>query len=389
MAYRIRLEDIELLDACPVCEGKEFKRISTIYVGTLPFFTTDFCKSCGFVFRRKRPLFSWRVKSYQLCGKTLKQFWFFSENLEKRRYSRYANLAQALEGITGGRKVIDIGTGPGTGLKAFHDRGWDVTGLEPQPVLAKVGRERYGLNIVESWLEEYVQTSESHDLATVIHTLEHLYDPYHCLESVARLVKEDGYIYIEVPELGNEKWQDSLHLSHLNIFTEETLVFLASRVGLKPHYRLYPRTKPRGSVHLGILFKKENYNPNHMNEEGVSNLLNEVKGYYANGLPEVPNGIIKIRVPEINNLGITIDRKQKSLVCSKSGKLFYFANIRPSPPPTLLSRLIEFTRVPPKILVKSVLQIARSKLTLSRPRDTEDEEFPPLKKEHYPREVKK
>jgi len=43
--------------------------------------------------------------------------------------------------LTEGRSIIDIGTGPGTGLKAFSDRSWKAVGLEPDPTRANIGKK--------------------------------------------------------------------------------------------------------------------------------------------------------------------------------------------------------------------------------------------------------
>lgn len=384
MVFPIEAGEIEHLNACLVCEGREFERISTVLVGDLAFFSTDFCKSCGFVFRRTRPSVSWFDKSHKLWARNQKQ-WSFDEEHERRRYIRYRNLAQFLEAIVRGREIIDIGTGTGTGLKAFHDRSWIASGLEPEPVRATVGRENHGLNIIESTVEEYTRAEGSYDVATVIQTLEHFHSPFSCLQNVARLVREAGYIYIEVPDLMNYvDWNDSLHFSHMSNFTEETLVLLANRVGLKPRYRLFPKTRPHGVTHLGILFQKMNYEySTNLNKQELANLYVKVKNLYAKGLPATPQGVIQISVPEVNQLGTIFNRTGKSVVYSESDRIFHFDRSPLALPPTLASRLIKIAKLPPKILARKIAEIIMSKLRPSKTKNIEDKDFHVLRFEEF------
>ena len=383
--------EIELLNSCPVCEGSEFERISTVFVGDLAFFSTDFCRSCGLVFRRTRPAISWFKKVWELRDRNQKQAGIspVNEELEKRRYIRYRNLAQVLEQIVSGRKMVDIGTGPATGLKAFHDRSWIATGVEPNPARARVGREKYGLNIIECTVEEYSEADGSYDVATCIHSLEHFHSPLGWLQHVVRLVGEGGCVYIEVPDLMNYvRWNDSLYLAHMNNFTKETLALLGSRAGLRPCYRLFPKTNPNGVTHLGILFQKTSTEGSlsyGLNAQDLSNLLIRVKDLYANGLPATPGGIIQFSIPEVTDavLGFVDTRRQESWVYSESGGMFYFHSPSLVTSLTAGSRMMKAGRLRPKALGRKIARKLLRESPSGELEDTEDKDFFVLRFEPY------
>lgn len=384
MIFPIKNKEIETLNYCPVCEGKEFKGISKVNLENENFtiLSTDFCQQCGVVFRQTRPTPGWLKKSWQIRdlhqnNETIAPI--FNEQLEQRRYLRYSNLAQALEQIinVNDKKILDIGTGPGTGLKAFHDRSWIVTGLEPDPIRAKIGREMYGLNIIESTLEEYVGNNHNYDVVTIIHALEHFHSPLSFLKDVVRLVKEEGYVYIEVPDVMNfVSWTDSLYLEHLLNFSQENLTLLAKRAGLQPHYRFFPKTKPDGVIHLGILFQKKSHEYEFSSHKievitNLSRFYEQISQNYMMGLPLAPsNDEIQFVVPEINDLRSIFKSQQKHLVYSKSEQKFIFTKSLPASSPTLTStltkRLVNLTNLPLKVLPRKIAAKAMSKLTVPK-----------------------
>jgi SAM-dependent methyltransferase len=303
--FDIEDNDIEIISNCFICEGGILKRISEVSLGELNFLTTAYCSQCGFVFRSKRPSEKWFKKAWQLRGK---EEISFDKRLEGRRYFRYQNLAKAFEGITNGRKILDIGTGPGTGLRAFKDRSWQVVGLEPDLQRAKIAKKE-GVRIVEATIQEYAQEKGSFDIITIVHTLEHIHYPKTFLSDVVKQVKPEGYVYIEVPDLNNfVTWKDSLYLEHMSNFSIKTLTLLASQIGLTPKYHFYPKTQPYGYVHLGVLFQK---NPLEARKTPVLTLSKKqeqkIKQLYRKGLLFSTKDRLRFYVPEINDICMTMN----------------------------------------------------------------------------------
>ena len=258
--YDISREDVEVLDKCPTCHGISISELSSVTVqgSGFKFFATACCHTCGFVFRSRRPRLDWFVEVWGKREKDPQKVTSLSkdEETEKLRYYRYKNLSSVLAEYSDNKSLIDIGCGPGTGLTAFVDEGWDVTGIEPDPVRANEGIENHGLNIITSTIEDY-EPAEKYDIATLVHVLEHFHSPVELLKKTADCVKDGGYIYVEVPHLFRfVDLRDSLYLEHMNNFNEKTLAYAGHMCGLAVQEIFVTKTNPEGVNHLAMLFRK-------------------------------------------------------------------------------------------------------------------------------------
>jgi SAM-dependent methyltransferase len=131
-------------------------------------------------------------------------------------------------------RALDIGCGIGGALVTLRDRGWAVAGVEPDPVLAAVGRERFGLDIRPGFFERSTFPDEAFDLAYSCHVWEHLADP----EAVARaahgvLRSTRGCLVIVVPTFRRARtlaWA-CFTAPHTYMFTEVSLGNVLRRAG--------------------------------------------------------------------------------------------------------------------------------------------------------------
>ncbi len=148
---------------------------------------------------------------------------------------RLGFLAAAVQAAGPGRKLLDIGCGDGSFLLAVRDAGWDVTGTELNPALARAA----GLDVKES--VEQVPDDRPFDCITMWHTLEHMRDIRSTLSRVSALLKPSGMALIAVPDAGGLQaslfgrfW---LHLDvprHLYHFDRNSLAFCLKTAGLVP-----------------------------------------------------------------------------------------------------------------------------------------------------------
>lgn len=136
-------------------------------------------------------------------------------------------------------RVLEIGCGIGHNLAAFRRYGCEVTGVEPSAAAARFGRERFGLEIVEAYLEDAELGADPFDLVILDSVLEHLPDPVETLASLRPFVASGGRLYIDVPNL--ESWHGKLlgkswniyEPGHINFFTSKTLARTAEAAGLR------------------------------------------------------------------------------------------------------------------------------------------------------------
>lgn len=130
---------------------------------------------------------------------------------------------------TRGQRLLDVGCGNGDFLVNAIEAGWLVTGLEPDAKAAKAAQER-GLDIVVGVIDVLAEESCVYDVITLSHVIEHVHEPRQLLQSVHRLLKPGGVVYIDTPninslgaELFKQNWRGIETPRHLVLFTHSSL----------------------------------------------------------------------------------------------------------------------------------------------------------------------
>ncbi len=94
--------------------------------------------------------------------------------------------------------LIDIGCGTGDYLRFMKDLGWQVIGIEPDPLAAGMSRDK-GLKVLEGSLFDAGLPSESADYITLNHVLEHVPNFFAVIRECFRLLKPGGKLIIRTP----------------------------------------------------------------------------------------------------------------------------------------------------------------------------------------------
>ena len=147
-----------------------------------------------------------------------------------------------------GARVLDIGTAGGAFLDAAARFGYDAYGLEPSAYLVEMGKKR-GLKIEQGTIESHSFTRHSFDIVTLWDVIEHLSDPKSALNEIRNLLKPEGILLINYPDIGTWQakaagrhfwWLLSVHLHH---FTRQTIRELCRRTGFDAfHFSCYWQT---------------------------------------------------------------------------------------------------------------------------------------------------
>jgi len=136
-----------------------------------------------------------------------------------------------------GVKLLDIGAGRGFLLRDARERGARVSGVEPSEETAESLRVE-GFDIVTGNLQRFVaEAPGSFDVITMSHVVEHVNEPIPFLQAAASMLKPEGLLVAEVP---NVSWQlqkgrhpRSAHTAHLYYHTERSLTALFGVSGLR------------------------------------------------------------------------------------------------------------------------------------------------------------
>ncbi len=188
---------------CPVCNSDQKKHFLTCLDNTVskrPFELQE-CSGCGFVFTSPRPqnadLGAFYESDEYISHSNTKK------GLISRLYQSVRNrtLAQKLELINSRQAkggLLDIGCGTGEFLNVVKGDGWSVRGIEPGDRARQSAIDNYGLDVrPEEALNEV--GSETMDVITMWHVLEHVPDLKGRLEELKKILKKDGLLIVAVP----------------------------------------------------------------------------------------------------------------------------------------------------------------------------------------------
>ena len=197
---------------------------------------TVICKVCGLVYVNPQIPEDERYTIYSTDYGRTRHGQISQRELRARDYSlgrtaRWIDKQLNLSSKIG--KVLDIGCAAGSLLIAFKKYGWDVYGIEPTPHWAEIARERCGGNIITCFLEDADLPRSYFDMVTLTQTLEHMPDPVQTLDIIKGLLKDDGILYLDVPNVLKPKNFEMFVATHLYSFSPNTLRLMLRKTGFK------------------------------------------------------------------------------------------------------------------------------------------------------------
>lgn len=160
------------------------------------------------------------------------------EALVARITRKRAARVHALMGRQG--RILEIGCGRGLLLRDLAELGHECHGIERSALAARRATQTKGLRVYTQPLEDCPFAERYFDAVIVWHVLEHLDHPQTTLERVSRLLKPDGLLYLEVPNLSSLQSRSTgknwFHLDlehHLYHFTMNGLHQLLRSTGFR------------------------------------------------------------------------------------------------------------------------------------------------------------
>lgn len=130
-------------------------------------------------------------------------------------------------------KILDIGSGTGTFLHFLREKGWEVTGIEPDPGARKLARDLYHLELL-NFDNIFKMPDQNFQLITLWHVLEHVHSLHALVSQIKRLLLPEGFLFIAVPNYHSKdatKYQEywaaydvPRHLYHFDQTSMESLM---------------------------------------------------------------------------------------------------------------------------------------------------------------------
>ena len=284
------------LNHCIVCEETNLTNKITCKDFTVSgeSFTIVSCETCGFTFTNPRPKDENLEKYYMsnsYISHTNNKRGLFNRLYQAVRLITISQKIKLLKSIKQKGRVLDIGCGTGEFLNECKGNGYDTIGFEPSDIARKQAIKNFGLEVVKSNCFEKLE-SKSISIITMWHVLEHIPDIENVLLETSRLIKDNGVIFIAVPNHLSwdakyyknywAAWDTPIHLWH---FSEKTIKLLFK----KYHFELV-KTKPMvfDSFYVSLLSEEYKTGSKNYIKSFIIGLLSNIiaifskKGYSSN-----------------------------------------------------------------------------------------------------------
>lgn len=227
---------LERLSKCPLCKSGRFLNYAEItdHAVSKENFILCKCSNCELLFTNPRPTedkigpyYNFpEYYSHEDKAKNLTQ-WIY-QKVRNFSISKKVNFISRLKRKG---KLLDYGCGTGEFLKAAKNKGWKISGIEPN----EKARNQANLKLnekVKNSIEELNKNSD-YDIITLFHVLEHIHELRKTLKKIITHLKSDGYLIIAVPNADSwdgkkygkywAGWDVPRHLYHFNSKSIEAL----------------------------------------------------------------------------------------------------------------------------------------------------------------------
>jgi len=220
------------------------------------YLRTVICKKCGLIWSDPRPaeekikeFYSKEYrKEYKGITKPKKKHVYRDAKEAMRRYFYFKDI------LNKGDSLLDIGAGNGVFVYCLRQLGFNAKGVEPDENHARYARGELHVPVTTGFAQE-INDKESFNVVTLHHVLEHLADPLAELKNIWVILKNSGYLIVEVPNAEDIKQdpKNRYHKAHLYTFNPETLIALGERAGFK----VFRKKIAPFNGNISIIFQKQ------------------------------------------------------------------------------------------------------------------------------------
>jgi 2-polyprenyl-3-methyl-5-hydroxy-6-metoxy-1,4-benzoquinol methylase len=244
------------LPVCPICLAPDtilyasgWDRLFGLAKGEFALFR---CRSCGCIFQNPLPDPSSLAAFYP------PEYWWAQKSqsrsliarvftkMEKRYrefvtgdHARFLDMCARKYSIPG-KLLLDIGCGGGTFLHVARSYGFVSHGMDSSARAVEIARNQYGLAVRSGEIGSNVWGTDRFDIVTMFHVLEHLPDPMLGISYAAGLLKPEGILIIQVPNISSiqarlfrNAWYGLDVPRHVVNFTPKAIKCLFAKLGFE------------------------------------------------------------------------------------------------------------------------------------------------------------
>lgn len=153
------------------------------------------------------------------------------------------NLIDLIEKYKKGKslRVLDVGCNVGIFVKLSKENGWNSIGIDIDKKAIEIGKKKFGVDLRNTSLKDAKFKEKEFDVVVLSHTLEHIYEPEELLKDILQVLKNEGVLVIEVPNIGGipekiqvcrgKQWYGYDPRHHVWHFTKKTLKLILKNSG--------------------------------------------------------------------------------------------------------------------------------------------------------------
>ena len=233
-AQPAEVESLTATKRCDLCGQNEFDVLSRLDRRRQPLVTVV-CRSCGLVAHEQIPTEAELARFY---ATEYRREYHGEITPSPRRVMRAWRNGQQIyrriePWLTPRSRVLEVGAGIGCTVKAFEQKGHNASGIEPNDGFQAYSREQLRAEVSKAYLFD-LPPEPVNDLVLLVHVIEHFRSPRTALEHLHKLIRPDGRLYVECPNLGEiTTRKNTFHFAHIHNFTPETLATMARHAGFE------------------------------------------------------------------------------------------------------------------------------------------------------------
>ncbi len=132
-------------------------------------------------------------------------------------------------------KAIDIGCGHGGFVSLMQAAGYNAIGLEISPWVVDFGKKTFDISMHVGSIQQQTFKNQSFDVIILMDVLEHLQDPMSTLTICKQLLKNNGMLFIQMPDFPFGKSYETLkneNAAFLSHMLKDEHLFLFSRAAI-------------------------------------------------------------------------------------------------------------------------------------------------------------
>lgn len=198
------------------------------------------CSQCGLAFLNPQPKPDALARFYSAeyyAGQSSHDF-DVDKHLHAREWQREVLFDWVIAHLPDVREwsILDIGCGYGAWLRNFDDSN-RLLGIEQSLQAAKIASDRFSIEVHQKDFMRNGLPAGSFDLVNGLAMIEHFVDPLAALVEMNRVLRHDGYLYLQTPDLRGLVLRRGIprffKLVHTYYFSLTTLAGLCEKAGFE------------------------------------------------------------------------------------------------------------------------------------------------------------